>query len=111
MNGRYARGAALALGPGVVVSALLLATSGCGGDDRSNPRLTPEMVESLAGTEAYDSGSNVAIFCDALGFREKSRTWLVECIQEQTTRWVVDDQTKEVRPADVESGSPTETPI
>jgi len=97
----------LALIVGGGIAALAGAVSSCGGDDRYSPRLTPEMVESLAGTEAYDSGSNVAIFCDALGFREKPRTWLVECIQKQTTRWVVDDKTEQVRPADEVTESPT----
>jgi hypothetical protein len=94
---------------GITLLALLLAISACGGNSPDEPFLTPLDVEGLAAKEARVAGSNVLIGCHAIAFRDDSRTWLVECIQEKKTSWVVDDRTKEVRSADEVSGSPMET--
>ena len=105
------RASALLIGAAAVVAlAIAAAVYLLGGDGGGyEPRLTPEYAEGVAGKQARDVSSPYSIGCDVIAFREDSRTWLVECHQDRTTRWVVDDQTEEVRPADEASRSPTET--
>jgi len=108
--GSHGRAQPLPLYLAVVLPVLLLATSACGADGTDKPRLTPQMVENLAVSEAFQTGSRVGIGCKVLEFRDNSRTWLVECIQISKTRWVVDDQTEEIRLVESASESPGRTP-
>lgn len=74
-------------------------------------RLTPEMAEQLAGKQAHDPRSFTLMGCKVVDFLDEERVWLVECHQDGRTRWLVNDETGEVRPeGEGASGSPTEGP-
>jgi len=86
----------------LAVAAIVVAVAAVvwisGRSDGYQRHLTPEAAGTLASREALDPRSRFLIGCEAIDFREDSKTWLVECHQGKRTRWLVNDETGEVEP-------------